>query len=376
MKIQFTILVSILLLAGCAQNRVTTIHATPPVIVYENDSKNRFGNLYAGEKEYPVTCEGNCYPASEIVSCKTAAENCIFNGINTLPNLNFGVNVQWLGHASFKLKFDDGTQLLIDPVSKQFDWPVDWAFRLTAGYYRKEPDWPALESMRSSDAVLYSHIHYDHFNKADIGRIGNSPQYLTPLGFADHFESSDFNITEMSWYGKTKINNLDIHFVPAHHFSSRIWVPYIYNDDDETLWGGWVIEYKSGEHKNREHENENGEHQGKKIFFAGDTGYSKHFSDIRDKLGPMDVCLLPIASYYHPEHAKWYRYVHTTPEDALIAAKELECKITIPWGYGNNSWKMGDRSSHSPLLRLLKMHKEMESGAQLHILNEGESVDL
>ena len=176
MKISFITLVCIALLcitllAGCAQNRVTTIHATPPVIVYEGESKTRFNNLYPKEKQYPITCEDDCYPQSEVVSCKTEAENCVYKGINTAPELNIGVNVQWLGHASFKLNFNDGTQLLLDPVSKQFDWPVDWAFRLTAGYNRIEPDWPSSESMSASDAVLYSHIHYDHFSKADIGRI-------------------------------------------------------------------------------------------------------------------------------------------------------------------------------------------------------------
>ena len=125
------------------------------------------------------------------------------------------------------------------------------------------------------------------------------------------------------------------------------------------MWGGWVIEQ-----------------QGKRIFFAGDTGYSPHFKDIQQAYGDMDICLIPIASYYHKEHGNWYRNVHTTPEDALAAASELNCKVMIPWGYGNSSWKMGDHRSHSPLLRLLKMHEEQQSTIPLYILNEGEEVDL
>jgi len=48
----------------------------------------------------------------------------------------------------------------------------------------------------------------------------------------------------------------------------------------------------------------------------------------------------------------------------------------IPWGYGNSSWQMGDHSSHSALLRLLHMHKKMNSQIPLYILNEGQSVAL
>ncbi len=118
--------------------------------------------------------------------------------------------------------------------------------------------------------------------------------------------------------------------VPAHHFNSR----KLFDDFNRALWGAWLIE-----------------HNGKKLFFAGDTGYSAHFSDIQQRYGDIDICLLPIASYYHETDGAWYRYVHTTPEDALTAAEELNCKVMIPWGYGNGSWQMGDHSSHSALLR-------------------------
>ena len=48
----------------------------------------------------------------------------------------------------------------------------------------------------------------------------------------------------------------------------------------------------------------------------------------------------------------------------------------IPWGYGNGSWQMGDISSHSPLLRLLHMQRQLNSQVPLLILNEGDSVQL
>ena len=315
--------------------------------------------MYPGKKSYAITCQENCYQPIETVECESPAENCRFIGKQLKPEVNTGFTFRWLGHASFYLKSSAGSTLLLDPVSKQFDWPVDWAFRLANGFFRDEPQWLSADELNNVDAALYSHIHYDHFNKGDIESIGTNAQYFVPLGFGEHFPSDGYNINEMAWFSTTKLAELSLNFVPAHHFSSRILVPFVYEDNDATLWGGWVIEQ-----------------QDKRIFFAGDTGYSKHFKDIQQRYGDMDVCLMPIASYYHKENSAWYRYVHTTPEDALLAAQELNCQVMIPWGYGNNSWKMGDHSSHSPLLRLLKMHKEMNSTMVLYILNEGEEITL
>ncbi len=348
---------------GCTSNNtVQRIESTDSVVKYKNDAPEnaRFANLYPGKKSYPFTCTENCYPISTDVICQTESppQNCLFQGEQDVSEIAAGFSIKWLGHASFYIETGDGTTFLIDPVSKQFDWPVNWAFWFDSGFNRKAPVWLDKQQVSAVNGVMYSHVHYDHFNKDDINDMGTNPQYFTPLGFAKHFPDSGFNIKEMPWFSSAKLNDVAIHFVPAHHFSSRIWVPYLYEDNDMALWGGWVLE-----------------HNGKRLFYAGDTGYSKHFKDIQQRYGDMDVCLIPIASYYHEEDADWYRYVHTTPEDALVAADELNCKVMIPWGYGNSSWKMGDHSSHSALLRLLNMHNQLQPKTPLYILNEGESVD-
>ncbi len=351
----------VVLLSGCAaQNQVERLAAQDGVTEYKNLQEQRFGNLYPGKKAYPFTCSENCYPISPQLTCEQdePAENCQFVGQQSPADLDLGISIQWLGHASFHITMTDGSTFLFDPVSRQFDWPVNWAFRIDSGFNRNEPNWLTPQQISDLDGVMYSHIHYDHFNKSDIKKIGNQTQYLVPLNFADHFDDNGYKITEMSWFSSTTVGQTNIHFVPAHHFSSRIWVPYLYNDDDKTLWGGWILEQ-----------------DGKRLFFAGDTGYSKHFKDIQQAYGDMDVCLIPIASYFHEQNGEWYRYVHTTPEDALVAAQDLNCKVMIPWGYGNASWKMGDHSSHSPLLRLLHMAKQLNAETPLMILNEGQTAE-
>ena len=348
-------------LTGCAANHVSRLDGEGTTIKHSTreGQQQRFTNLFTGKHDYPVTCSADCYPPHPQVVCEQPAENCQYTGPQRPAISDSGFTVRWLGHASFLIQTANNTSLLLDPVSDQFDWPVDWAFRLSDGFFRNPPAWPNDKELQQVDAVLYSHVHYDHFNKADINALGTQPHYLVPLNFAEHFPSGGYHITEMAWFANTPLNDLTIHFVPANHFSSRIWVPYLYEDQNKTLWGGWIIEQG-----------------GKRLFFAGDTGYSPHFKQIQQRYGDMDVCLLPIASYYHPQDGDWYRYVHTTPEDALIAAQELGCKVMIPWGYGNASWKMGDISSHSPLLRLLHMQQEMNATTPLLILNEGDEVAL
>lgn len=344
-------------LAGCSvSNQVETL--IPEHAVVKNKTtegyQDRYKNIYDEFKDYPVTCSGECYPLSPVISCKAEMENCEFTGTNPTLSLNTGFTVQWLGHASFKIGTSNGQQFLFDPVSEDFDWPINWGFSLVSDIDRQPNVHLNDADLAKTDAIMYSHIHYDHFKKDDLSRIGKNSEFLTPLGFADHFPNDGYKITEMAWYSSKQVGDAIISFVPAHHFSSRILVPFIHEDHDATLWGGWIIE-----------------HKGKKLFFAGDTGYSPHFKDIANKYGDMDVCLIPIASYHSESSPQWYRKVHTTPEDALVAAADMNCKVMIPWGYGNSSWRMGDLTSHSALFRLMHMRDKMQSETPLYVLNEG-----
>lgn len=347
-------------LAGCAsRNQVERIENELSIVSY-TDAKgyeDRFSNIYDSFKDYPVTCTDNCYPPSGDIACEDDMQNCQFVGDNPNLDLNTGFSIRWLGHASFVITTKDGEQFLVDPVFNQFDWPVNWAFRLTEGFNRHAPVQLTPSEVARTDAVLYSHIHYDHFNKSDINTIGVNPTYLVPLGFPQHFPNRGYTIKEMAWYSSQTIGNTVAHFVPAHHFSNRIYVPYLYDDTDASLWGGWVLE-----------------NQGRTLYFAGDTGYSPHFRDINARYGGIDVCLLPIASYFSESFPRWYRKVHTTPEDAIIAAQELGCKVVVPWGYGNASWRMGDKTSHSALFRLLYMKDELNTPVPWYVLNEGETM--
>lgn len=352
------LLLTMLSLSGCAQSNKLEVlpgDETTNTLQSQGDYQGRYVNLYRKFDNYPLTCDENCYPKTPLLSCESDMEQCQFIGAQEAPNLNTGFDITWHGHASFTIGTQSGETFVFDPVFEQFDWPVNWGFRLMAGFNRQPAKTLSLSTSANADAIMYSHIHYDHFNKDDIEAIGANPQYLVPRGFAEHFPADNLNISEMGWYASKAIKNTQVSFVPAHHFSNRIIVPFISDDTNETLWGGWLLT-----------------HQGKTLFFAGDTGYSPHFKDIQQRYGDIDVCLLPIASYFNKDDPRWYRYVHMTPEDALTAAQDLNCKVMIPWGYGNASWKMGDISSHSALFRMLHMKEQMAFSIPVLIFNEGD----
>jgi N-acyl-phosphatidylethanolamine-hydrolysing phospholipase D len=345
------ILSSAIILSGCnTNNAIKSISGVPDNAAELIANKQIFRNIYRGDIPYPANCQQDCYLPHQDVACQSPAEQCRYVGNQHVPELKSGFSVHWLGHASFRVNTPDGQQLLIDPVLGQFDWPLNWAAHLFGTKARRTLPVISSEQLAATDAVIYSHLHYDHFNIGDIKRIGPTARYYLPYGMAAYLPKGGYMATELAWYSSAKQDNLSIHAVPARHFNSRT-----LRDENRAQWAGWILEYGD-----------------KKLFYAGDTGYSQHFNDIKQKYGAIDICLLPIASYYGPN----YRAVHMTPEDALMVADELGCKVMIPWGYGNASWQMGDHSSHSPLLRLLNMQQRLQSTVPLLILNEGDSVSL
>jgi N-acyl-phosphatidylethanolamine-hydrolysing phospholipase D len=69
----------------------------------------------------------------------------------------------------------------------------------------------------------------------------------------------------------------------------------------------------------------------KRFYFAGDSGYARHFELIGEQLGPFDLAALPIGSYRPRETV---RSVHLAPEEALRAWRDLRSTrfVGIHWG--------------------------------------------
>ena len=134
---------------------------------------------------------------------------------------------------------------------------------------------------------------------------------LVPLKLKKYFKRYK-DVNEMDWYDEITINDkLKITFLPAVHWSKRS-----LTDTNKTLWGSFLINYKD-----------------KKILFTCDTGYGNIYKELGKKYGPIDLTIINIGAYdFRPMFEK--SVYHTTPEEALEVAKDLQSKkvLGMHWG--------------------------------------------
>ena len=215
--------------------------------------------------------------------------------------------VTWIGHATFLIKLGD-TTIITDPVFSKNTGP------LIFGPKRYVESAIKLNEIPPVDLFLLTHNHYDH---QDMSTIRNFPykksKVIVPLNLSKYFTRNKFSdVNELDWYEKIKVNNdLKITLLPAVHWSKRS-----LTDTNKTLWGNFLIEYKD-----------------KKILFACDTGYGNIYKKLGNDYGPIDLTFINIGAYdFKPMFDK--SIYHTTPEEALNVAKDLNSKkvIGMHWG--------------------------------------------
>ncbi|HWU69175.1 MAG TPA: MBL fold metallo-hydrolase [Stenotrophobium sp.] len=212
----------------------------------------------------------------------------------------------WIGHSSFLVQWQ-GLNILTDPHLTARASPLRHA-----GPKRQQP--PALDfaGLPKIDAVVVSHNHYDHLDRDTVKRLArdHAPRFFVPLGLKVWFgrEGID-NVTELDWWQDTQWQALRVTAVPVQHFSGRT-----ASDRNATLWCGFVLELA-----------------GRRLFFAGDTGYSRDFADIGERFAPIDLALIPIGAY---EPRSFMRPVHVDPEEAVKIHRDIGSRqsVAMHWG--------------------------------------------
>jgi L-ascorbate metabolism protein UlaG (beta-lactamase superfamily) len=140
----------------------------------------------------------------------------------------------WLGHAGVLLEMG-GKRLLIDPVFSERASMFQWA-----GPRRFQPSPVQAADLPALDAVLITHDHYDHLDKATILALaGRTAGFHAPLGVAAILEGwgiSRAKIDEYDWWKEKTVDGVTITAVPARHFSGR----GLFNRFG-TLWCGWSV---------------------------------------------------------------------------------------------------------------------------------------
>src|SRR5207253_1028572 len=183
-------------------------------------------------------------------------------------------------------------------------------------------DLPAIST------VLLSHNHYDHCDRRTLGMLAErfDPLVVTPLGNAAIVRSSGIRrVEELDWWQEAQNSPLPITLTPAQHFSAR--TPL---DRNRALWGGFILAAS-----------------GARIFFAGDTAYARFFQDIRHRLGPITLALLPIGAY----EPRWFmQSVHMNPPEAVQAHLDLEASESVGTHFG--TFQMTTEGIDEPLRAL------------------------
>lgn len=195
-----------------------------------------------------------------------------------------GVQITWLGHATFKFTTPEGKIVLIDP----------WT--------QKNPATPdEFKRIDRVDLMLVTHGHSDHIGDAiDIAKA-TKPTCVAIVELAGWLGSKGVEHTVgINKGGTINVDGIKVTMTHAIHTSGT---------EDGTYGGdacGYVIEFENG----------------RKVYHAGDTCA---FSDMQliNELYRPDVALLPIGDYYT-----------MGPREAAVAVRMLGVKHVIPMHYG------------------------------------------
>ena len=226
--------------------------------------------------------------------------------LSNLKKYKDGDYIAWIGHATFLIKLGD-TTIITDPVFSKNAGP------LIFGPKRYIEPALKLNEIPKTDLFLLTHNHYDHQDMSTIRRYPyKNSKVLVPLKLGRYFTNYRFkDVNEMDWYDEIKVNDLKITMLPAVHWSKRS-----LTDTNKTLWGNFLIEY-----------------DGKKIFFACDTGYGNIYKELGEKYGPIDLTMINIGAYdFRPMFDR--SIYHTSPEEALNVARDLKSKKVLGTHWG------------------------------------------
>jgi L-ascorbate metabolism protein UlaG (beta-lactamase superfamily) len=217
-----------------------------------------------------------------------------------------GVVVTFVGHATFLIQ-TPGANLLVDPMYSERASPVSFA-----GPRRVRAPGVRFDDLPPIELVLLSHNHYDHCDLPTLRRLERRfhPRVVTPVGNGPLLRSAGLRLVEeIDWWETASASPIPVTLTPAQHFSAR--GPF---DRNRALWGGFLIE--AG---------------GFRILHAGDSGYGPHFRRIAERLGPIDLALLPIGAY----EPRWFmKDIHMDPAEAVQAHLDLAARESLAMHFG------------------------------------------
>lgn len=221
------------------------------------------------------------------------------------------LSMRVINHSSILIQWKN-INILTDPHYGERSSPVSFA-----GPKRAINPGIKFEDLPPIDIVVISHNHYDHLDLKTLRLLEKKYQPLILAGIGTkkllHDEGMK-RVIDMDWWDFIEFNDLQLHFVPAHHWSARGLF-----DRRKVLWGGFVF------HSQKDQES---------LYFAGDTGLGelKFIDLISQRFGKtFKSCFLPIGAY---EPRYFMKGSHINPQEALMIYDRLSCQSGLGIHFG------------------------------------------
>jgi L-ascorbate metabolism protein UlaG (beta-lactamase superfamily) len=243
--------------------------------------------------------------------------------------------ITWVGHSTVLIELD-GVRLLTDPVLRP---------RIL---HLKRVGAPAnVDGLASVDAMLVSHLHYDHLDEKSLRMIGRAPRVIVPAGSGDMLRSRGFShVTELDEGQDTHVDGVTVRATHVRHggrsmFGTR--VPAL----------GYLVTGSL------------------RVWFAGDTDL---FDGMKDITSDLDLALLPVAGW-GPRLPPG----HLNAERAAQALALLRPRVAVPihWGtYRRVGLPAGEKELREPPESFARFASELAPDVDVRILPVGGRLEL
>jgi L-ascorbate metabolism protein UlaG (beta-lactamase superfamily) len=200
--------------------------------------------------------------------------------------------IDFIGHSTLVIEMD-GVRLLTDPAT-----------RARIGPLRRVEPVPARRRLAGIDAVLVSHLHWDHLDVPSLRDLGSRLPIVAPAGSGDWLRTAGFEeVREVAAGDAVDLGGVTVDVVPALHSGFR---PPL-GPTAEAI--GFVIRGS------------------RSVYFAGDTD----IFDAMDRFASdVDVALLPVWGW----GPTLGRGLHMDPLKAAESLRRLRPRTAVPihWG--------------------------------------------
>jgi N-acyl-phosphatidylethanolamine-hydrolysing phospholipase D len=231
--------------------------------------------------------------ASLLAACAGARREPAVRGLPK-DDVNATLSVVWVGHATVLIRIGHRF-VLTDP---NLSGSMVVVPRLT-------PPSLTADQLPPLQFVVLSHLHIDHFDRPTLRKLPRSTEILLPPDAGSYLHLiRQHRKQALEFWKPVERGGLRVTAVPVRHVGGRFLIDALWNRSS----AGYVIEG-----------------HGRRVFFAGDTGYDeKMFTLIGQRFPGIDLALLPIAP------ARGGNPNHASPQEAVRIFRDLGARYMVP----------------------------------------------